>query len=107
MTATFGTIYVIFKKCVALISAIMMLVVGADEKDTPAPVGAEVISKTTYVLYDQHMTSQGVTNDGEYFYLAAKRIWVRLILKRARFFSLPQMQSPMSLKIWAMTTSAV
>ena len=28
MTATFGTIYVIFKKCVALISAIMMLVVG-------------------------------------------------------------------------------
>ena len=73
MTATFGTIYVIFKKCVALISAIMMLVVGADEKDTPAPVGAEVISKTTYVLYDQHMTSQGVTNDGEYFYFSGKK----------------------------------
>lgn len=73
MTATFGTIYVIFKKLVTLISAIMLLVVGADEKDTPAPEGAEVVSKTTYVLYDYHMTSQGVTNDGEYFYFSGKK----------------------------------
>ena len=55
MTATFGMLYVIFKKCMALISAIMLLVVGADEKNTPAPVGAEVISKDTYVLYDYHI----------------------------------------------------
>ena len=73
MTATFGTIYVIFKKLVTLISAIMLLVVGADENDTPAPEGAEVVSKTTYVLYDYHMTSQGVTNDGEYFYFSGKK----------------------------------
>ena len=73
MTATFGTIYVIFKKLVTLISAIMLLVVGADENDTPAPEGAEVVSKTTYVVYDYHMTSQGVTNDGEYFYFSGKK----------------------------------
>lgn len=73
MTATFGTVYVIFKKCTALISAIILLVVGADEKNTPAPVGAEVIAKNTYVLYDYHMSSQGVTNDGEYFYFSGKK----------------------------------
>lgn len=73
MTATFGILYVIFKKCVALISAIMLLVVGADEKNTPDPVGAEVIAKNTYVLYDYHMTSQGITNDGEYFYFSGKK----------------------------------
>ena len=42
MTATFGTIYVIFKKCVALISAIMMLVVRKKKKAwlffPPAPI---------------------------------------------------------------------
>lgn len=73
MTATFGMIYVIFKRVVTLISVIMLLIVGGDEKNTPAPVGADVIEKTTYVLYDNHMSSQGVTNDGEYFYFSGKK----------------------------------
>ncbi len=70
---SFGTLYVIFKKCVALISAIMLMVVGADEKNMPMPDGAEIIGKNTYVLYDYHMSSQGVTNDGEYFYFSGTK----------------------------------
>ena len=67
---TFGTIYVIFKKAIILISSIMLLVVGADEKDMPLPDSAEIIRKETYVLYDYQVTSQGVTNDGEFFYFS-------------------------------------
>ncbi len=67
---TLGTVYVIFKKLISLISAIMLLVVGADEKNLPSPVGAEIIAKSTYVLFDYQLTSQGITNDGEYFYFS-------------------------------------
>ena len=67
---TLGTVYVVFKKMISLISAIMLLVVGADEKNLPQPDGAEVIGKNTYVLFDYQVTSQGVTNDGEYFYFS-------------------------------------
>lgn len=70
---TFGTIYVIFKKLICLISAIMLAVVGADEKNIPSPDGAEIIAKNTYVLYDYHMSSQGVTNDGEHFYFSGNK----------------------------------
>ena len=67
---TLGTVYVIFKKLISLISAVMLMVVGADEKDLPSPDGAEIIGKNTYVLFDYQVTSQGVTNDGEYFYFS-------------------------------------
>ncbi len=70
---TLGTIYVIFKKLISLISAIMLLVVGADEKDLPLPDGAEITAKNTYVLFDYQITSQGVTNDGEYFYFSGNK----------------------------------
>ncbi len=70
---TFGTIYVVFKKLISLISAIMLLVVGADEKNLPLPEGAEITAKNTYVLYDYQVTSQGVTNDGEYFYFSGNQ----------------------------------
>ena len=62
---SFSFSYVIFKRCIALLSAIMLLVVGADEKNMPDPIGAEVIGKNTYVLFDYNVSSQGVTNDGE------------------------------------------
>ena len=68
-----GTVYVVFKKLISLISAIMLLVVGADEKNLPLPDGAEIISKNTYVLFDYQLTSQGVTNDGEYFYFSGNK----------------------------------
>lgn len=70
---SFGTLYVIFKKVICCISAIMLLIVGFDEKDLPDPDGAVVVDKNTYVLYDRHMSSQGVTNDGEYFYFSGKK----------------------------------
>lgn len=73
MTATFGTIYVIFKKLICCIAAIMLSVVAADEKDMMSPEGADVIAKNTYVLNDYHMSSQGVTNDGEYFYFSGNK----------------------------------
>ena len=66
----FGTLYVIFKKIVSLITAIMLMVVAADEKNLPLPDGAEIIGKNSYVLFDYNLTSQGVTNDGEYFYFS-------------------------------------
>lgn len=70
---TLGTVYVIFKKLISLISAVMLMVVGADEKDLPSPDGAEIIGKNTYVLFDYQVTSQGVTNDGEYFYFSGNK----------------------------------
>ncbi len=73
MTATFGTIYVIFKRIICCISAIILSIVAADEKDLPSPDGAEIIAKNTYVLNDYHMSSQGVTNDGEYFYFSGNK----------------------------------
>lgn len=71
--STFGTLYVIFKKIIILISSIMLLVVGADEKDMPLPDSAEIIRKETYVLYDYQVSSQGVTNDGEFFYFSGNK----------------------------------
>lgn len=69
----YGTIYVIFKRCVSLISAIMLLIVAADEKDMPLPDGADIIAKQRYVLEDQYMSNQGVTNDGTYFYFSGTK----------------------------------
>lgn len=63
-------VYVLFKKLAAVISAIMLLVVGADEENMPLPDGAEIVNKNTYVLVDSKVSSQGVTNDGEYFYFS-------------------------------------
>ncbi|MCR5150309.1 MAG: hypothetical protein K6B52_03675 [Clostridiales bacterium] len=69
----YGISYVIFKKCVALISALMLLIVGMDEKNLPSPDGAEVISRHRYVLEDYYMSNQGVTNDGTYYYFSGKK----------------------------------
>lgn len=66
----YGKNYVIFKKIVSLIAAIMLLIVGLDERNLPSPEGAEIIAKNTYVLFDYQVSSQGVTNDGKYFYFS-------------------------------------
>ena len=68
-----GTVYVIFKKIISVISALMLLVVASDEKNLPLPDGAEIINKNTYVLFDYQVTSQGVTNDGKYFYFSGNK----------------------------------
>ncbi|MBQ3151782.1 MAG: hypothetical protein IJB86_11120 [Clostridia bacterium] len=66
----YGKGYVVFKKILFLISAIALLIVRFDERNLPSPDGAEVIAKNTYVLYDYTVSSQGVTNDGEFFYFS-------------------------------------
>ena len=70
---SFSFSYVIFKKFVSLISAIILMVVASDESNIPAPEGVEVIGKNTYVLYDYHASSQGVTNDGKNFYFSGNK----------------------------------
>ncbi len=61
------------KKATALIAALVLMVVSADERNLPAPDGAEVCGKIRYVLLDRQLTSQGVTNDGEYFYFSGNK----------------------------------
>lgn len=61
------------KKATALIAALVLMVVSAEERNLPAPDGAEVCGKTRYVLFDRQLTSQGVTNDGEYFYFSGNK----------------------------------
>ena len=83
---TLGTVYVIFKKLISLISAIMLLVVGADEKNLPLPEGAEITAKNTYVLFDYQVTSQGVTNDGEYFYFSGNKHLAKADIESGEIF---------------------
>ena len=83
---TLGTVYVIFKKLISLISAIMLLIVGADEKNLPSPEGAEITAKNTYVLFDYQVTSQGVTNDGEYFYFSGNKHLGKADMKSGEIF---------------------
>ncbi len=66
----YGSNYVVFKKIISLIAAIMLMIVGFDERNLPSPDGAEIIDKNTYVLFDYQVSSQGVTNDGEHFYFS-------------------------------------
>lgn len=95
---TFGTIYVIFKKIIILISLIMLLVVGADEKDMPLPDSAEIIRKETYVLYDHHMSSQGVTNDGEFFYFSGTKNLGKARIDSGEIFLINTSPIPQELK---------
>lgn len=60
-----------FRSFTAILSALILLVVGADEKNLPEPDGAEIVNKITYTLLDADVTSQGVTNDGTYFYFSS------------------------------------
>ena len=55
----YSTGYVVFKKLVSLISAVMLLIVGFDERNLPSPDGAEIIGKNTYVLFDYQVSWQG------------------------------------------------
>lgn len=62
----------VIKALVSVVTAVMLLMVHVNESNLPSPDGAEVISKNTYVLLDEDVTTQGVTNDGEYFYFSGK-----------------------------------
>ena len=103
----FGTAYVVFKKLISLISAIMLMVVGADEKNLPLPDGAEIIAKNTYVLFDYQVTSQGVTNDGEYFYFSGNKHLGKADMETGEIFLINTNAIPEALQEKAVTISAV
>ena len=75
--------YVFFKKCLILISAIILLIVRIDERDLPKPDGAEIIGRQRYVLEDYYASNQGVTNDGEYYYFSGTKSRGRADLGKA------------------------
>lgn len=59
-----------FRTITSVISAILLLIVGMDEADMAKPDGAEITNKITYTLLDAKVVSQGITNDGEYYYFS-------------------------------------
>ena len=94
----FGKSYVVFKRCIILISAIMLLVVRADEKNMPSPDGADVVGKNTYVLYDYYMSNQGVTNDGEFYYFSGKKNLAKADMRSGEIIRINTSPIPAALK---------
>lgn len=66
-------ILTVIRGVISIITTIMLVIVGNSESNLPSPAGAEIVSKQTYVLIDEDVSSQGVTNDGEYFYFSSKK----------------------------------
>ena len=57
----------------AIVTAVILLIVSVDEKDLPSPDGAEICGRYRYALLNYDVSSQGVTNDGTYFYFSGKK----------------------------------
>ena len=66
-------IFMLLKKLTAILASLILLVVGFDERNVPNPDGAEIDGITRYVLLDAKVSSQGVTNDGEYYYFSGNK----------------------------------
>ncbi len=81
-----GTAYVILKKILILISTLMLIVVGFDERNLPNPDGATVVDKNTYVLFDYNMSSQGVTNDGTSYYFSGNSNLAKADMKSGEIY---------------------
>ncbi|MBQ7547190.1 MAG: hypothetical protein IJT41_09530 [Clostridia bacterium] len=93
----YGKLYVIFKRCIALISVIMLLIVSMDERGLPDPDGAKIIAKQRYVLEDYYMSNQGVTNDGEYYYFSGKKNLGKADMKTGEIFCINTSPIPKAL----------
>ena len=94
----YGKGYVVFKKLLSIISALMLLIVGFDERNLPSPEGAEITAKNTYVLYDYQVSSQGVTNDGEYFYFSGNEHLGKADMESGEIFLISTDAIPEALK---------
>lgn len=94
----FGLSYVIFKRCLALVSAIMLLIVSIDERDLPDPTGAQIIDRQRYVLEDYYMSNQGVTNDGTYYYFSGKKNLGKADMKTGEIFRINTSPIPKELQ---------
>ncbi len=94
----FGTLYVIFKRLIFLVSAVMLLVVSIDERNLPDPEGAEIIGRQRYVIEDYYMSNQGVTNDGTYYYFSGKKNLGKACMKTGEIFLINTAPIPDELK---------
>ena len=94
----FGISYVFFKKCLALVSAVMLLIVSMDERGLPEPDGAHIVAKQRYVLEDYYMSNQGVTNDGEYYYFSGKKNLGKAKMKNGEIFRINTSPIPKELQ---------
>lgn len=94
----FGLSYVIFKRCLALVSAIMLLIVSIDERDLPDPTGAQIIDRQRYVLEDYYMSNQGVPNDGTYYYFSGKKNLGKADMKTGEIFRINTSPIPKELQ---------
>ena len=86
--------YVFFKRCIAWISAIMLLIVSMDERNLPNPDGAEIITKQRYYF----MSNQGVTNDGSCFYFSGKKNLGKADMQTGEIFCVNTSPIPKALK---------
>lgn len=87
-----------FRSVTAVISALLVLIVGSNETNVPNPDGAEIISKTTYTLLDADVTTQGITNDGEYFYFSGKEMLGKADMKTGKMVRMNRDAIPEKLK---------
>lgn len=71
----------LIRSVTAIISAVILLIVGADERNMPDPEGAEICNKITYTLLDAKVMSQGITNDGTHFYFSGNETLGKSIIK--------------------------
>ena len=90
--------YVLFKRCIALLSAILLLVVGMDERSLPDPDGAVIVGKQRYVLEDYYMSNQGVTTDGTYYYFSGKKNLGKADVQTGEIFRINTSPIPKELK---------
>lgn len=94
----FSVSYVFFKRCIALIAAVMLLIVTIDERDLPDPDGAEIVAKQRYVLEDYYMSNQGVTNDGTYYYFSGKKNLGKADMRTGEIFRINTSPIPQALQ---------
>lgn len=68
----------------SIVTAVILIFVSVDEKNLPAPDGAEIISRKRYTLLEYEATNQGLTNDGTYFYFSGKWKLAKASIKTGR-----------------------
>ena len=90
--------YVFLKRCIAWISAIVLLIVSADERNLPDPDGAVIVGKQRYVLEDYYMSNQGVTNDGNNYYFSGKKNLGKADIRSGEIFRINTAPIPKALK---------
>ena len=95
---TMGGFYVVIKKIWILITIIATVIAGSAEKNLPAPDGAQAVSKQVYVLNEKDYCSQGVTNDGEYYYFSGTKNLAKADMKTGEIFRVSMNAIPSELK---------